>query len=575
MHSHQAVTMFRPLLALITLAVVAPLASAEPPKVKLAVVVFFDQLRGDYLERWQPLFGEGGFKRLQTEGAWFADCHYPYGITTTGPGHASVLSGQSGDTHGIINNNWYDRASGKTIYCAASDRYQIVPPTVVTKAPAEAPLDAKRKKLPDVGNPDRFIGLTLADVLKAANPGGKVFDLSLKDRSAIFPVGKQPDGAYWFDGRFVTSTYYRDALPAWVDAFNKSGQADRYFGKDWTRFRPDVDYDRYSGPDDGPGEGKGKGQGKTFPHPTTGGKDKIGKEYYEALATSPYGNDLLLAFAKACIEAEKLGQDDVPDLLTVSFSSNDLIGHAWGPDSHEVLDVTLRSDALMADLLGYLDAKVGKGNYSVVVSADHGVCPNPEVSAGKGLDARRVSPSQLLLGAERVLRDAYGEPASETKKKNRDLWIEAISAPYVYLNHRLLKAKGVDPDAAAETLAAWARKQDGVHRAYTNKQLRGDAAGDDILARMKNSFHPDRGGDLVVVLKPYYLLGSYTSGTTHGTPFDYDTHVPLLAYGPGVAGGKRTEKVTPQHACPIVANFLGIKPPRPCNYTLPTTLQGR
>ncbi len=561
----------RLLLALTALVLAAPLAAAGPPKVKLAVVVFFDQMRGDYLDKWRPLFGEGGFKRLQDDGAWFADCHYPYGITTTGPGHASVLAGCSADRHGIVNNNWYDRAAGKTVYCAASDRYRIVPSRSNT-SPAEAPLDAKRAKQPDAGNPDKLLAPTLADSFKDAVGGrGKAFGLSLKDRSAIFPSGHHPDGAYWFSGRFVTSTYYRDALPAWVEAFNKSGKADSYFGKDWTRFHPDLDYAKYSGPDDGPGEGKGKGQGTTFPHPTTGGKDKVGKEYYEALATSPYGNELLLAFAKACIEAEDLGHHDAPDQLTVSFSSNDLIGHAYGPDSQEVLDVTLRSDALVADFLAYLDAKVGKGNYSFVVTADHGVCPNPEVSAAKGLDARRVPPSKLLLGAERVLRDAFGTP-SGTEKKDRSLWIEAISAPYVYLNQRLLKAKGIDPDAAAERLAAWARGQDGVAHVYTRKQLLGDPAGDEVLAKMKKSFYPSRAGDVVVVLKPYYLLATYTSGTTHGTPYEYDTHVPLLVYGPGVAGGRRSEKVTPQHASPVVADFLGVAPPKQCAYGRPATL---
>jgi hypothetical protein len=481
-----------------------------------------------------------------------------------------VLAGCSGDRHGIFSNNWYDRATGKTLYCAASDRYQLIPPAP-TSAPTEAPLDAKRRKQPDAGTPDRLLAPTLADVLKQATGGrGKVFGLSLKDRSAILPSGHRADGAYWFEGRFVTSTYYRDAVPAWVAAFNKSGKAESFFGKDWTRSRPDLDYEKYSGPDDGPGEGKGKAQGTTFPHPTTGGKGMVGKDYYEAMATSPYGNDLLLAFAKACIEAEKLGQDDVPDLLTVSFSSNDLVGHAWGPDSQEVLDVTLRSDALMADLLGYLDVKVGKGNYAVVVSADHGVCPNPEVSAAKGLDARRLSPARLLFGAERVLRDAYGSPADG--KKDRSLWIEAIVAPYVYLNHRLLKAKGIDPDDAAAKLAEWARRQDGVYRVYTAKQLRGDAGDDEVLAKMRKSYHPDRAGDLVVVLKPYYLLSTYTSGTSHGTPHAYDTHVPLLVYGPGVSGGRRTEKVTPQHACPIVADFLGVAPPKTCEYGLPATL---
>jgi predicted AlkP superfamily pyrophosphatase or phosphodiesterase len=550
-------------------------STAQEPKVKLAVVVVFDQIRGDFLEKWQPLFGEGGFRRLQNEGAWFTDCHYPYGITNTGPGHAAMLTGCSADRHGIVSNNWYDRAGGKSVYCATSERYEFVPPKPRSSAPADGVEKDRQEKYPEAGNPDRLLVPTVADVLKEATNGrGKVFGLSLKDRSAILPVGRRPDGAYWFDGRFVTSTYYRDAVHPWVDSFNRSGLAESYFGKDWTRFRIDIDYEKYSGPDDGPGEGKGKAQGTTFPHPTTGGKDTVGKEYYEAVANSPYGNDLLLAFAKACVVAEKLGRNDAPDLLIVSFSSNDLIGHTWGPDSQEVLDVTLRSDALMGDFLAFLDETVGKGNFAVVVTSDHGICPNPEVSAARGLDARRVSLSRLVLGAERALQTAYGEPAGgDAEKKDRTIWIEAASVPYIYLNHRLLKSRDIDADDAAEKLAAWLREQDVVYRAYTRKQLLGPANGDEVLARMSKSYHPDRGGDVAVVLKPYHVPSTSTTGTTHGSPHEYDTHVPLLVYGPGVAGGKRTEKVTPQHAAPIVADFLGVPPPKACEYNLPATLE--
>lgn len=555
-------------------------------KVKLAVVIYFDQMRGDFLEKWQPLFGDGGFKRLQDEGAWFVDCHYPYGTTTTGPGHASVLAGCSGDKHGIINNNWYDRESAKTIYCAASQRYDLVPaPTDVAPPDPTKPPPAKK----DAGNPDRFLGETLADVMKETNSRSKVFGLSIKDRSAIFPVGRKPDGAYWFAGRFLTSSYYRDSVPPWVDQFNKSGLADSFYGTDWTYSRPDEEYLKHCGPDDGPGEGKGKGQGIKFPHPTTGGKDKLGPEYYGALVNSPYGNDLLLAFTKECITAEQLGQDDAPDLLTVSFSSNDLIGHSWGPDSHEVFDVTLRSDALMRDFLSFLDEKVGKGKYVVLVTADHGICPNPEVSAAQGKDAKRISPTKLLVGAEKALRDAYGKPTddatdpvdAEDKKddgkvvetKDRNLWIEAVSAPHVYLNLRRIKAANLSEDAVAETLAVWVCKQPGVFRAFTRKQLMDTAPTDDpTLTQMRRSYHPERGGNVAIVLKPLYLLDSYTTGTSHGSPHSYDTHTPFLVYGPGVEGGKRTEKVTPQHGASVIAQFLGVRPPKNNEYTVPATL---
>ena len=559
-------------------------------KVKLAVVVVFDQMRGDYVEKWQPHFGEGGFKRLQTDGAWFTDCHYPHGVTTTAPGHASILAGCSGDKHGIVNNNWFDRPSAVEIYSAASTRYELVPPKPLDEEAALPKTPDAKPKPPAVGNPDRFLGPTLADVLRESTGGkGKVFGLSLKDRSAVFPAGRKPDGAYWFNGRFVTSTYYRDSLPAWVSAFNDAGLAQSYHGKTWTRLRPDLDYDALAGPDDAPGEGTGpndkKGQpgrmGKVFPHPIGGGKAEIGATYYQDMVTSPYGNDLLLAFAKECVVAEKLGQRDAPDLLAISFSSNDLVGHAWGPDSHEVLDVTLRSDLIMADLLKFLDAKVGPGNYSVVVTADHGVGPIPEVSAAKGLDAERIPPIALLKNAEAHLRAAYGRANPDKAdakpgepKADRNLWIEAVSAPNFYLNQRRIKAHDLAPGDAAEKLAAWLRTQKGIDRAYTHAQLSAEEgpAGDALFAPMRRSFHPDRSGDVVVVTKPLSLFDTYTTGTSHGSPHSYDTHVAFLVYGPGVAGGKRDEKVTPLHAAAIAADFLGVNPPRNNQYPLPTTL---
>lgn len=575
-------------------------------KVKLAVLVVFDQFRGDYLDRWGAHFGEGGFKRLTTDGAHFPDCHYPYANTSTGPGHASILAGCSADKHGIVNNSWYDRAAAEEAYCAGTPRYEHVPALPPEKEIAA--LDPKKKTKPvGVGTPDRMLGPTLADVLKATTGGkGKVFGLSLKDRAAVLPAGRKPDGVYWFEGRFGTSTAYRDSLPEWVSAFNKGGTAESFFGKDWTRFRDDLDYAQIVGKDDGPGEGLGVGpklkdgqkptdlakyQGRTFPHPTTGGLDKVGKAYYEAMVNTPYGNDLLLAFTKACVTAEKLGQDDVPDLLAVSFSSNDLVGHAWGPDSHEVLDITLRSDALMADLLKFLDKEVGPGNYSLVVTADHGICPIPEAASAAGnAEAKRVAPTPLLVGAEKALQDAHGpvtapavvkpepkqgEPAPKAEdKKERNLWIEAVSAPNLYLNHKQVKAANLTPDAVAATLAGHLKKQPGVLRAYTRAELLAAAppSADPYWAPSKRSFHPDRSGDVVVVTAPFVLLDSYTTGTNHGTPHSYDTHAVFLAFGPTIAGGRRSEKITPLHASAILADALGVNTPANAEYGLPLTL---
>jgi hypothetical protein len=559
-----------------------PVTSADPdakPRVKLVVLVVFDQMRGDYLEKWKPLFGRGGFARLQADGAWFKNCHYPYATTTTGPGHASLLSGTCPDRHGIVNNEWYE--NGRTAYCAGDDRYQLVPAPMVKPKPS-----AKAKP---VGNPDRMLAETVADVLKRDHgANAKVFGLSLKDRSAILPTGKRPDGAYWFDGRFVTSTYYSEAVHQWVAQFNQSGAAERWFGKEWTRVRPDLDYEKYSGPDDVAGEGRRASPkepgalafGRTFPHPLGGGEAEPGAKYHEAVAYSPYGNDLLLEFAKTCITEEKLGQDDVPDLLVVSFSSNDLIGHVWGPDSQEVLDVTLRSDALMADLLGFLDDKVGKGNYALAVTADHGICPLPEVSAAKGLDAKRIDPKTFRAGMEKHLQSAFGPakpPGGGDDPKPPPGWVEEFVAPWVYVNPRLAKAAGKTPAEVARSLADHLAKQPEVFRVFTREDLaREFPETDPVGRRVKRSFHPDRCGDVYVVFKPYYLLTSpLEPGTNHGTPHDYDTYVPLLIYGPGVKGGPRDEPVTPQATAAVFAWFLGVKPPASAEFPIPATLEGK
>lgn len=553
--------------------------------VRLAVVLVFDQMRGDYVDKWRPLFGNRGFRRIQKDGAWFANCYYPYASTITGPGHSALLSGATLDKTGIIGNDWYDRASAAMVYCAGSDRYEFVPPP---KPSATPPKPDEKKKV--VGNPDKMMAETVADVLKRSTGGkGKVFGLSLKDRAAILPTGKRPDGAFWFTGQFVTSTYYADVLPKWVERFNSSHVADHWFGQDWVRSRPGLNYAQFSGPDDVANESNPAGLGTTFPHHLTGGKPKLQKEYYDALATSPMGNELLLAFAKKCIVEENLGGDDVPDLLTISFSSNDLIGHAYGPDSQEVLDVTLRSDEIVGDLLDFLDHEVGVGRYSVCISADHGVGSMPEVAAKtipEAKDATRVSATKLTDGAEAHLEKLFGkadvlppnvDKAKAAKEKKTGQWVESFSPPWVYLNARQVEAKGLKQADVAAALAAWLRQQPGLQAAYTAAEITTADHPDDVLRMVQRSYYPGRSGDVYLVLKPYHLTGDPLKGkgTTHGSPHDYDRHVPLLVYGPGVTGGRRTEGVTPQHVALITSHFLNLPKPKDTAYELPRTLLGR
>jgi hypothetical protein len=394
--------------------------------------------------------------------------------------------------------------------------------------------------------------------------------LSFKDRSAVLPGGKSPNACYWFDtntGDFITSTYYRDRLPAWVEAFNRARCADRWRGQTWERFLPALDYERYSGPDDVEGESIGVLQGRTFPHPMNGtGPLKLKAAYYGALYTSPFGNDLLLSFAERAVEAERLGKHDAPDLLCLSFSSNDAVGHAWGPDSQEVLDTTLRTDRQVERLLSFLDARVGKGRYVVALTADHGVCPLPEVAHARTGEGARLDPALLGKRAEEFLTRTFG---GEQGGK----WVEWAEEPWVYFNRATLKRRGIEPAKAEAALAGWLEKQPGVLKAYTRTELLAGVPADDAMARRaRRSFRADRSGNVLVVVQPYHLITSRLSGTTHGTPHPYDTHVPLLVSGPGVKHAIRRDPVTPQAAAVILARALGVPPPAKAEATLPAGL---
>lgn len=541
--------------------VAATPSQAGDGKPRLAVLVIFDQLRGDYLARWGDLFGEGGFRRLTQEGAWFQNCHYPYASTETGPGHSSFLTGCSPEKHGIIANGWYDRDAGLGVYCAATGMHTTVPP--------QDERGEKVRRLP--GSPELLLAPTLGDALKEATDGkARVVSLSLKDRSAVLPGGRRPDACYWVHGdsaTFVTSSYYRPRPHDWIVEFNQSGFAERWFGKEWTRLRPDLDYVRHSGPDDVAAEGTGSKQGRTFPLPFSRGQTQPGRDYYKAIYNSPAGNEMLLELVKRAIAAEALGTKDIPDLLCVSFSSNDPVGHSWGPDSQEVLDVTLRSDLLVKELLALLDDKVGKGRYVLALCADHGVAPLPEVARGQGHDAGRLTPEALTRSIEAFLQERFG------KTGGASTWVERAVYPSVYLNRKLLAARSLKLPEVEDALARWLPTQTGILAAYSAGQLRKGVAADDVVGqRVRKSFHPERSGDVILVTKPYYQVTTYLTGTGHGTPHAYDTHVPLVVFGARVKPGKRADAVTPQAIAPILAHALGIQPPAQAEAPLPTDL---
>jgi hypothetical protein len=531
------------LFLLLVCGLTAPLPSDRP---RLAVLLVFDQLRADYLERWHDLLGEGGFRRLIAEGAWFRNCHYPYSDTFTGAGHASLVTGCSPWRHGIIGNEWWDRNRHELVNCVEGDRHEPVPP--------HPPRPGKK---PRGVTPESLLAPTVADALGDATAGkGRVVALSFKDRSAALLGGQHPDACYWFDtttGRFETSSYYRATPHRWVAELNQEHLADRWLGTTWERSRPDLDYVRLSGPDDVAGEGFAKQLGRTFPH-RLGGPEVARSRYYNALYSSPFGNELLAEVVRRAVVRMDVGKGSAADLLCVGFSSNDAVGHVWGPDSQEVLDTFLRTDVLLAGLLRFLDEHVGKGRYTVVVTADHGVCPLPEVSRAKGLKAGRAMMGLLQRQAEDHLRAKFGGDS-------REHWVEGKAENWFWLDLDTLARHGVTRTEAEKELAAWLRTQRGIQTALTRSELL-DGAGDDPLwRRVQRSFFAQRSGDVVVIPQLYSVLWAQESGTGHGSPHPYDTHVPLVVTGPEVRPGIRTTAVTPLAAAAIVAHALGIPPP--------------
>jgi hypothetical protein len=526
--------------------------TASEARGKLVVVAVFDQLRGDYPERWREAYGSDGFEKLRTKGIYFANGRVPYAATSTGPGHAAISTGLPPSGSGIVENDWFVRGRELPVVCCKADRAYERVPAAQNPGPADGGL-----------SPVRLLAPTVGDLLRKAKPESRVFALALKDRAAVLLGGKEPSGAYCFDtddGEFHTSAFYRDRPHAFVDAFNASAAADRWAGKTWDRLGDTKTYDRLAGPDDQPGEGTmPDGSDRTFPHVLP----PAGRPYYNELERSPFGNELVWEFAKAAIDGEKLGRGSEPDLLFLGFSATDLVGHKYGPDSHEALDTAIRADKLIAKMILELDASVGAGNYTLIVVADHGVCPLPEVARAKQPDASRIPPGEIVHGLDAALDGAFG-----TKNGQPGQWLEVDfrrTQPWVYLNRKQAEAVGVEYAAVEKYTAQWLSNRSGVAAAFARAKIQGPASNDALLRSVQLTFHPDRCGDVLVVPEKYCLLDGRPRGTNHGSPHDYDTHIPIFAYGAGVAAaGTKTEIVSILAIAPLIAKHLGIDPPTGC-----------
>jgi predicted AlkP superfamily pyrophosphatase or phosphodiesterase len=496
---------------LVTLEVIAEVptkvqqaADNQSVRPKLVVVIVADQFRYDYLLRFASEYREG-MKQLVTRGAVFTNAHYEHFPTLTAVGHAALLSGAFPSVTGIIGNSWYDRYKSRIVQAASDSAVQLV-------GAAGGPGSSPRNLLVS----------TVGDELKIAGQGrNRVLGLSLKDYSGILASGHMADAVYWLDGRsgnFVSSTYYIKELPAWVQAFNAGRPADQYKGREW--------------------------QGTKL-------SSETGPKLYGMLQFTPFGNELLEKMAEAAIKAEQLGRDADTDLLVLSFSSNDYIGHSHGPDSVQVRDVCLATDLLLGKLFKFIDAQVGMSNVAVVFAADHGVAPMPEVNAERKMPGGRVAAATVLTAVKNALVEKYGDGN----------WIAAAPEEAIYLDWNLIRAKKLTEQEVAAEAAKAIQALPHVFRVYTREQItKGVPAGDRVGRRIVNSYSFGRGPDLCVLLDPYYFFGAGRS-TTHGTPFGYDSHVPVIFMGPGIKAGRFDGTIAVNDIAPTLATMLGIETP--------------
>ena len=538
----------------------APQSSQRGKRPRLVLLIAVDQFRYDYLERFSDLFGPNGFRRLLRDGASWTQSNYDHIPTYTAPGHATMLTGAYPAETGIVGNEWPDRATGKNV-SSVSD-------TTVTSlggAPNEP-----------AASPKRLMSSTVGDELRlVTNDRSKVIGISIKDRAAILPAGRHANAAYWFsgnNGNMVSSTYYFNDLPSWVVSFNNSHPADKYFGKKWERLLPESEYLKRAGADAPPWENIGNiaGDTNTFPHTVTGGATGAGKAFYNALDFTPFSNDLLVSFTEQAITSEQLGQDDDTDVLSVSFSANDYVGHRYGPYSQEMMDVTLRVDQQIGALLDFVNAKVGLSNSIVIFTADHGVAPIPEHAAALGLGGARIRGDDVIKALRSAISARYN-PQNKTPDNTADYIYkyeysgalrDAFANGNVYFNYDALKRDGVNLDDITEVAGQAALTVPGIARFFTRSQLqRGETSiTDPIERRALHGFYPSRSGDLVLIPEPYKYLNE-TITATHGSPYSYDTNVPTVIMGAGINPGRYYEAASPADIAPTLCALLGITKP--------------
>ncbi|HTN20572.1 MAG TPA: alkaline phosphatase PafA [Pelobium sp.] len=505
-----------------------------PARPKLVVGIVVDQMRWDYLYRFANRYGSGGFNRLLNEGFTCENTQIPYLPTVTAAGHAGIYTGSVPAIHGIAANDFIIQAIGKSLYCTEDTTVKTV---------------GSSSRAGEM-SPANLLTTTITDELRlATNFKSKVIGVAIKDRGGILPAGHTANAAYWFDdasGNWISSTYYMTALPTWVNNFNSQKLPEKYINQDWNTLYPINTYSQ-STADDNQYEGKFEGEkAPVFPHLTS----KMFKGNYGILRTSPYGNQLTLDFVKEVIKNEQMGKGANTDFLAVSFSSTDYVGHKYGVNAIETEDVYLRMDKNLEDLFNTLDATVGKGQYTVFLSADHGAAHNPVFLTDHKVPAGTWATSAILRSLNSALEKAF----KQTKIAS------SFSNYQVSFNNKLIESQNLDYEAIKDFTVKFLRKQDGVAYAVDMEKVAMASIPDALKTRIINGYNPERSGAIQIILKPGLFSGS-TTGTTHGTWNPYDTHIPLVFMGWGIKHGSLNRQTSMADIAPTLAALLHIQEP--------------
>jgi predicted AlkP superfamily pyrophosphatase or phosphodiesterase len=513
-----------------------PASRAQAPeRPRLVVGIVVDQMRWDYLYRYYDRYSSGGFRRMLNQGFSCENTFIPYIPTITACGHSTIYSGSVPALSGISGNFWWDRDLQRTVYCTQDDSVNTVGST------------SNLGKM----SPKNLLVTTICDELRlATNFRSKVIGVALKDRGGILPAGHSANAAYWYDsstGDWITSTYYMSDLPNWVKDFNKQKLVEKYFKQGWNLLYPANTYTQSTADEK---KYEGKPLGNKFPYDLTG---FVGKSY-GSLPVTPYGNTLTAEFAKAAVTNEKLGSDSITDFLAVSFSSPDYIGHTFGPNSIEAEDDFLRLDKELQGLLDFLDMKVGKGKYTVFLSADHGAVQVPEFLQENKIPAGRVFLAAIQDSLNRKLKERFKIPNVIVSHENYQL----------HLNHRALDSANINKQELLKWLTEQLSMTPGILRAFALADLGLVPLPHQLKEMVANGYNPRRNGDIQIILYPQYIDAYSLTGTTHGLWNPYDSHIPLLWYGWGINSGRTNRETYMTDIAATVAALLRIQMPSGC-----------